>query len=110
MPTLQQQQAPIDAEIVKAMIASTPDTWNSIRLVIERKAASKVTGDFTHELSSPEGHAPSGSDMSVFEATYKLDSLLKAHGAELRRAEYVAQSDGEDWTFSSTFEYEKKAL
>lgn len=110
MPTLQEQQAPIDAEIVNAMIASTPETWKAIRLVLEREPGTKAVGQFNHELSSPEGHPPVGPDTSLFEATYKLDSLLQAHGGLLRRAEYLAQQQGQQWSYKSKFEYEKGAL
>jgi hypothetical protein len=110
MPTLQEQQAPIDAEIVNAMIASTPETWNAIRLILERETGKKAVGQFVHELSSPEGHPPVGPDMSLFEATFNLDSLLQSRGGFLRRAEYLAEQKGEQWSYKSKFEYEEGAL
>jgi len=110
MPTLQDQQAPIDAEIVNAMVANTPETWKAIRLVIERQPEKKAVGQFVHELSSPEGHPPVGPDASLFEATFKLDTLLQAHGGLLHRAEYLAKRIGTQWSFESKFQYEKNAL
>jgi hypothetical protein len=110
MPTLQEQQAPIDAAIINAMIASTPETWKVIRLVLERKTGSSAMGQFRHELLSPEGHPPVGPDIDLFEATYKLDSLLQAHGGILLRAEYTAQEQDGNWSYKSKFEYEQGAL
>jgi hypothetical protein len=109
MPTLQEKQASIDAEIVKAMIASAPETWKAVLLVLERGPGKKDVGQFVHELSSPEGNAPVAPEMSLFEATYKLDALIQGHGGLLRRAEYLLQLNDQQWSYKSKFEYEEYA-
>jgi hypothetical protein len=109
MSTLQEMQASIDAEIVNAMIVSAPETWKAVLLVLEREPGKKDVGQFVHELSSPDGNTPVGPDMSLFEATYKLDALIQDHGGLLRRAEYLVQLNGLQWSYKSKFEYEEHA-
>lgn len=109
MPTRQDQETPLHAAIVRAIVESTPDHWNSILLVLEREPGNNEVGKFVHELSSPEGHPPVGPEMGVFDATYKLDELLQSYGALLSRAEYRAQRTGDRWSWKSKFEYAKQA-
>jgi hypothetical protein len=106
MPSLQERQAPIDAAIVNAMIESTPETWQQIVLTLERAKGKIGIGDFTHELSSPEGHAPVRSADSLFEATYQLDELLQSNGGGLSsKAVYVAKFIDGSWSYQAEFEY-----
>jgi hypothetical protein len=105
MPSLQELQAPIDSEIVNAMIESTPDTWSQIVLTITRNGESSGIGDFSHELTSPDGRPPVGPADSLYEATYKLDQLLQSAGGVLQKAVYLAKAVEEKWSFSAKFEY-----
>ncbi len=106
MPTLRELQAPIDAAIVNAMIESTPGTWQQIVLTLVRAPGQTCVGNFTHELSSPEGHAPVGPTDSLFDATYRLDELLqRAEGGLLSKAVYIAKSVGGSWSFHAEFQY-----
>lgn len=110
MPTLAEQQAPIDAAVVNAMIESTPEDWKEIVLTLRRSQSSEGIGGFSHELSSPEGYPPVGPAASLFDATYRLDSLLQSHGGIISMAIYSAKAVGESWSYSVKFEYEENAL
>jgi len=104
-PSLQTLQAPLDRAIVDAMIASTPEDWSHIVLTIHRPIGSREVGHFTHELSSPSGLPPVAPDVSLFEATYRLDELLQSHGAHLSKAVYdVHYAEGQG-RFTASFEY-----
>jgi hypothetical protein len=106
MPSLQELQSPIDSAIVNSMIESTPETWSQITLTLVRESNSSGVGNFTHELSSPEGHAPVGPAESLFEATYQLDELFHTHGERLfTKAIYRANAVGDGWSYHAEFEY-----
>ena len=114
MQNLQEQQRLIDAELVKAMIESTPESWEQIVLTLTRLPSSasvgvprlEAFGNFHHELSSPQGHAPVGPADSLYAATYNLDELLQGARGSLVKAVYVAKQQGDNWTFKADFEYE----
>lgn len=106
MPSLQEQQAPIDMAIVNAMIESTPDTWQEIVLILVRKPGPSSIGNFTHELSSPEGYPPAGATDRLYEATYRLDDLIQGTGnAPILKAIYRAKAVGGSWSYQIEFEY-----
>jgi hypothetical protein len=114
MQNLQEQQRLIDAELVQAMIESTPESWEQIVLTLTRLPSSAsngaarlaALGNFHHELSSPQGYAPVGPADSLYAATYKLDELLQSAQGLLLKAVYIARQEGDDWTFNADFEYE----
>lgn len=116
MQNLQERQRLIDAELVQAMIESTPESWEQIVLTLTRSSARQSSevaglrdlGNFYYELSSPEGHAPVGPADSLFAATYKLDELLQGAQGYLVRAVYVARQEGDNWTYKANFEYESR--
>jgi len=100
-----EQQAPIDAAIVSAMVESTPESWREILLSITRPANALSVGAFLHELSSPEGFSPVGPADSLFDATFCLDKLLRDHGGTLESAVYSAKYTDGNWTYSVKFHY-----
>lgn len=114
MQSIQECQRLIDAELVRAMIESTPEFWKQIVLTLTRSRSTpsiesprlEDIGNFLHELSSPEGYPPVGSADSIFEATYKLDALLREGQQVLAKAVYVAKQEGDNWTYKAEFEYE----
>lgn len=112
MPTLQEQQAPIDAAIVNAMIESTPETWTHIVLTLCRTSGSAEgqLGSFSHELSSPEGHPSVVPADSLFDATYALDELIERVGRRrLEKAVYTAALKENGWTYQVEFSYQGEA-
>jgi hypothetical protein len=109
MATLQDEQPPFDRAICDAMVASTPEDWNVIVLELQRPKGKTGVGDFLHELRSPEGRAPVMPDDSMYEATYRLDELLRKHGGFLRRATYTVTLSADSWKYSADFDYGQAA-
>jgi hypothetical protein len=109
MSSIPERQAPIDRAIVNAMIESTPETWQEIVLTLERMEYSTEVssiGNFSHELTSPEGYPPVCPTDSLFEATYRLDELLQSSGNHrLSKAIYSAKAVGDNWSFHADYEY-----
>ncbi len=106
MPSIQELQLPIDAAIVNAMIESTPENWQEIVLTLTRPPTETGVGNFSHELSSPEGHAPVGPADTLYDATYALDDLFQSvPGGRLVKAVYVAKAKQSGWSYESQFEY-----
>ena len=87
MATLQDEQPPLDRAICDALVASTPEDWNVIVLELRRPEGKAGVGDFLHEIRSPEGRPPVMPDDSLYEATFRLDGLLRKHGGFLLRAD-----------------------
>ncbi|MDU0459705.1 MAG: hypothetical protein RW306_13350 [Geobacteraceae bacterium] len=103
--TLQDEQKPIDIAIADAMVASTPENWNSIILILERQSDSINIGEFTHEIVSPEGHTPVVPEASLYDATYRLDVLLQRHGGIFKKATYRVDLYADEWKYQADFEY-----
>jgi len=111
MPSIQEQQAPIDKAIVNAMIESTPESWDVIVLTLSRAPVTQeqnFVGSFLHELTSPQDTRPCGPCDSLFEATFRLDQLLRSNGSVLRSAVYKATNNGTEWSFDAEFKYEPR--
>jgi hypothetical protein len=116
MQNLQEQQRVIDAELVQAMIESTPESWGQMILTLTRPQPTDLSvnssrlrqvGDFVHELSSPEGYPPVGPADSLFKATYKLDELLQSACGFLVKAIYIVKEEAGEWGYHAEYEYEK---
>ena len=105
MKDIQELQKPIDLAIVNSMIESTPEEWTSITLVLTKESKEKNIGEFIHELSSPEGHAPVSPEMTLYEASHKLDKLLQSNNAIIKKSIYKATYDGDNWSYVAEFEY-----
>jgi hypothetical protein len=106
MPTLHEEQPAFDRAVCDAMVASTPDTWNTILLTLERSKAATQLGEFEHSISSPDGLPPVMPDPSLYDATYKLDQLFQKHGAPFRRAIYRVELLPDSWKYTAEFEYD----
>jgi hypothetical protein len=105
MATLQDEQPLFDRAICDAMVASTPESWNVIVLELQRPEGNSGVGDFSHELRSPEGNPPVLPDDSMYEATYRLDELVRKHGGFLRRATYTVTLSADSWKYRADFDY-----
>lgn len=88
------------------MVASTPDTWNVIVLILERPKGTMEVGTLTHSIRSPEGFPPVWPDASLYDATYRLDELFQRHGAIFSRAVYRVELLPDSWRYTAEFEYE----
>jgi hypothetical protein len=78
--------------------------------VLRTSAPLKWPSLFLHEFSSPQGYAPVFPADSVFEATYKLDELLRSVGGVLAKAVYTATQGEGVWRFHSEYQYENPVL
>lgn len=105
MPTLQEQQPPFDRAICDAMVASTPEDWKVIVLELQRPEGKSGVGEFLHVIRSPEGRPPVIPADSLYEATFRLDELLRKYGSFLRRATYTVTMSSNSWRFQADFEY-----
>lgn len=95
----------VQSAIAGALFDSTPETWSKIVLTLRRSG--EGLGEFRHSITNPEGLPPVLPDDSLFEATYRLDELLREEavlaGAEIR-LEYDEQT--EDWSFEVDYSFE----
>jgi hypothetical protein len=113
-----ERQARIEAELINSMIESTPESWEQIVLTLTRPPVEDAsiltdtdqTGNFLHEFSSPQGYDPVFPADSVFEATYKLDELLRRAGGVLAKAVYTATQGEGVWRYHSEYQYENPAM
>src|SRR3954469_15338161 len=102
MPTLQEEQQPIDEEIMRSVLQSIPADWTAAVLALERRRESSAVGDFSHSLASGDGHRPATPHDSLYDATFRLDELFRRHGAFLTRVTYrVEQRAGGERSYSA---------
>jgi len=105
--TLQAEQAPIDLEIINALLDAIPADWNSALLEVQSAELPKGQASVKLSILSPENHrdyVEPGSEL--FAAARKLVLLMKQYGQQLKLATYKAElTPEEDWAFHSKFEY-----
>ena len=106
MQSLQEQQAPIDRQIVEALIAATPETWNSAEMVVERQQAGSQE-KMVIVISSPDGHKDLiGPTDDIYEALYKLSDVFLKAGKPWTKVEYwVGLDDQGQWKYRVQFSY-----
>lgn len=104
--TLQEQQMPIDGQLISALIEATPETWNAAALHVAR-SDDGGNEKMEVEIVSPEGHKdPIGATDEIYEALYALSDCFRAHGRLWKKAIYVAQMDADQtWRYKASFEY-----
>ena len=106
MPTLQDEQPPLDRAVCDAMVLSVPYNWNIIVLTLKRPPAATQIGDLEHSISSPEGFPPVMPDDSLYDATYRLDELFQRYGGTFRTAVYRVELMPDSWRYRAKFEYD----
>jgi hypothetical protein len=107
--TLEEEQLPIDKEIVDAAIISTPEDWTQIELKVERIIHGDDRESHRYTLTrldgSPKTATPSD---ELFEATRKLDRLFKRYALPWKSVRYVIRPEpGGSCTYTADFEYPK---
>jgi hypothetical protein len=106
--TLQEEQKPIDIEIVNSLIGCTPELWQAAELIIEKiKQVENGPGGLLHQITNPEGSRDLVSPSEdLYLATRRLEMLFSKHGISYFKAVYLVtlQPDG-DWKFKATFTY-----
>jgi len=105
--TLQDQQLPIDREILRELVASSPDGWKQIDYLVDVTWHDGYESLFT-DIASPEGHDPAEASVSdeLSEATERLLDLMKEYGLRLRSIRGHAWLDDQGrWMYKANFEY-----
>ncbi|CAN7245910.1 hypothetical protein N5C55_22295 [Pseudomonas otitidis] len=107
MKPLYERQAPVDLEIVKALIGATPETWNSIEMHVVRTQEGEYEG-LVVDIRSPEGRG----DMlepanDVIDLLYRLLDVFREGGGTLWREVFysVFLKDDGTWGYKVKFEY-----
>jgi hypothetical protein len=110
MMTLQDRQLPIDREILRELIACTPEGWSKIDFVVDVIWDGDDDDDVYLEIQSPEGHDASSirPSQALWEATWNLIGLMKEHNHRLEKVRGHAWLDERDrWMYRATFAYVK---
>lgn len=101
-----EKQAAIDSEVVRAIVAATPEHWRSASMHVERD---EVSGRerMSIVISSPEGHPePIRPPDEVFELLATLSHLFRVHGEVWSSLVYnVALYSNEQWKYDVRFTY-----
>lgn len=94
--TLQDEETPIDQEIVNGVVELIPETWNRAVLEVDYSIDDRGEG-FEHTIFNPDGHrdvvAPSD---SIYDATFRLQQLFRRYGGIWTKVRYeiVIDDDG----------------
>jgi hypothetical protein len=103
---LQRKETIIDQEIVNELIDLTPEWWNEISLSVTYYVENGVE-KYSHVITSPERNSePIMPSEKLFEATYKLGQLFRAHSRHWQRVIYtVKRVNQEEWKYTAEFTY-----
>jgi len=106
MPTLQEEETPIDQQIVNELVELTPEWWKSAVLEVTFSDVGGVER-YSHVISSPEGHKePIDPSEALHRATYRLGELFRQHGRRWKSARYeVRLQQGGTWKYTVNFVY-----
>lgn len=103
---LQQEETPLDTKVVNALIAATPEWWNTATLDVER-----VTRDgrdsLRFSIKSPEGHRDYVEPPEeIYTTVQELSELFQRHNHFWQQVKYTVtlQEDG-DWKYTVEFTY-----
>jgi hypothetical protein len=103
---LQEEETPIDQEIVNELVELTPEWWNAAVLDVSFLENDGVER-YEHIISSPEGHKePIDPSAELIDATYRLGQVFRRHGHHWKTAKYAIQlkQDG-SWKYTVDFSY-----
>lgn len=106
MTSLVERQAPIDREVVNALIAATPETWSAAEMFVEREQDSSHE-KMKIEISSPEGHRDLvGPTDEIYAGLYNLSDLFREYGKVWSQLVYRANLTPEgNWKYTIRFDY-----
>lgn len=103
---MQEKQAPIDRDLVQALIAATPETWGAAAMLVERQDDG-TNEKMLIEISSPEGHADLiGPTDEIYEGLYRLSDCFRSEGKVWRTVKYEVSLSAEgNWKYQVHFSY-----
>jgi|GEM_PF-1498307 hypothetical protein len=104
--TLQEKQAPIDSNLVAALVAATPEKWNSAEMFVERSDDS-TNEKMSISISSPDGHKELVSPTDdIYEGLYKLSDCFRDEGKVWKSVRYrVDLAPDGNWRYHVNFDY-----
>ena len=103
---LQEEETPIDQEIVNELVELTPEWWKAAVLDVSFSDEGGVER-YEHVISNPEGHKePIDPSAELLDATYRLGQVFRRHGRHWRTAKYAIhlRQDG-SWKYTVDFSY-----
>jgi hypothetical protein len=107
MQAMIERQAELDRKIVEELIAQTPETWRSAKLIAHRSGSEREP-TFSAVVVGPEGTrevvGPTGTMFELLSAQYGM--VLASTGIPWVTATYqVGQDDSGDWDYNIDFSY-----
>lgn len=107
MPTLQDEQKPIDIAIVNGIVASTPEHWTKIVMEVNRHVQGDGSDSMTILIGSPEGHGDLVKPSALLVSSlHELLQLFKRHGTPWSKVTYRLIDAGQgQWNFRAQFQY-----
>lgn len=105
--TLQDEETPIDQEIVNELVSLAPEAWT--RVVLEVKYSVDERGEgFEHSISNPDGHRDlvEPSD-AIYAATWELQELFRKYGGSWTRVTYRVSIEDDGIEYRVNFELQK---
>jgi hypothetical protein len=108
MATLQEDQTPVDREIVLALIDCAPPRWSTIELDAEQVPAGGGEVKYLIKLHSPEQHGDVAiANDALLLAIRKLALIFAKHGHPWKRIKYSATRDADGaWDFQAEYIYD----
>lgn len=102
--TLQDEETPIDQEIVNEVVELIPEAWD--RAVLEVEYSIDDRGEaFEHTIFSPDGHRDlvEPSDL-IYDATFRLQQLFRKYDGIWTKVRYEIAIDDEGVTYKARFD------
>lgn len=104
---LQEEQAPIDIEIVNETISCTPDDWKDFTLELEYLWADDPDnlGSVKSSVINSNGDFETPSD-ELFEVIQKINKLFYRYGVAWIGAKYhIYLTEADKWKYEANFQY-----
>lgn len=99
-------QAPIDAEIVKCAITSTPEEWNKFVLLLNYSFGDDPDDLGTVTISLQNETEFGSPEVELYEAAQKLNKLYHRYGVAWVSAKYLITLDNDGmWQYEAEFQY-----
>ena len=103
--SLQDLEAPIEAEIAAELVALTPETWNRILLRVVCSESESGEGR-AHEISAPDGQTePVAPSEQLFGGTFRLRELFGRFGRRWREMDLEVEVRRDATRYSVKYVY-----
>lgn len=103
--SLQDEEGPLDEEVVNELVAATPESWKAASLEI--RGSPLTLGSYECRISNPEGlNDRVEATEELKKAILELARLFERHGHHWSAARYeVRQRPDKTWDYQVDFEY-----